>query len=277
MAQSITDATRNAPRSNPLLRGVINTLLFLRRLTLLITLILVWEVVAGHLLTGHTALLMPAPSEIVTAAWNLISSGRLLDHSLASLKRVGVALLYASIAIPIGIAVGWSRIIYEQMNPLIEILRPIPPLAWIPLSILWFGIGDGQNQFIIFLGIFFPLLLNTIAGVASIETNLIRAARCLGASEAKVLLRVVLNAALPHIVTGMRVGIGVGWMALVAAEIVGATSGLGFLINDARTLLRTDIIAVGMLTIGIIGLLIDLVVRTLSDIFLPWVQQRADD
>jgi ABC-type nitrate/sulfonate/bicarbonate transport system permease component len=114
-----------------------------------------------------------------------------------------------------------------------------------------------QNDFIIFLGIFFPILLNTIAGVKGVDTNLIRAARCLGASETKVLTRVVLNAALPSIVTGVRVGLGVGWMALVAAELVGASSGLGFMINDARTLLRTDYVIVGMLTIGLAGLTID--------------------
>ena len=149
---------------------------------------------------------------------------------------------------------GWSKAIDEQVDPLVEVLRPVPPLAWIPLSILWFGIGDIQNQFIIFLGMFFPILLNTISGVKNIEPNLFRAARCLGASEGRMLRRVVLRAALPQIITGVRVGLGVGWMALVAAELVGANSGLGFLINDARTLLRTDIVIVGMITIGVVGL-----------------------
>ena len=149
-------------------------------------------------------------------------------------------------------------------------LRPVPPLAWIPLSILWFGIGDTQNQFIIFLGIFFPILLNTFAGVVGVEPNLIRAARCLGASEWEVLRRVVLRAALPQIVTGIRIGLGVGWMALVAAELVGANSGLGFLINDARTVLRTDYVIVGMATIGLVGLLIDWLIRVLVRRLLPW-------
>ena len=163
---------------------------------------------------------------------------------------------------------GWSKTINDQVDPLIEVLRPVPPLAWIPLSILWFGIGDIQNQFIIFLGMFFPILLNTIAGVKNIEPNLIRAARCLGASETRILRRIVLRAALPQIITGIRVGLGVGWMALVAAELVGANSGLGFLINDARTLLRTDVVIVGMITIGVVGLIID---RTIRD------HRTADD
>jgi NitT/TauT family transport system permease protein/taurine transport system permease protein len=151
-----------------------------------------------------------------------------------------------------------------------EILRPIPPLAWIPLSILWFGIGDAQNQFIIFLGMFFPILINTIVGVKNVDPNLVRAARSLGAPEYKVLSRIILKGSLPQIITGVRIGLGVGWMALVAAELVGANSGLGFLINDARSMLRTDTIVVGMLTIGLVGLLIDTAIRTLGRKFLPW-------
>jgi ABC-type nitrate/sulfonate/bicarbonate transport system permease component len=151
----------------------------------------------------------------------------------------------------------------------------VPPLAWIPLSILWFGIGDTQNQFIIFLGIFFPILLNTIAGVKGVEPNLIRAARCLGANDWNILWRVVLKAALPQIVTGIRIGLGVGWMALVAAELVGANSGLGFLINDARTVLRTDYVIVGMATIGLVGLLIDWCIRMLMRRILPWSRSMS--
>ena len=160
------------------------------------------------------------------------------------------------------------RPVYNQMNPIVELLRPIPPLAWIPLSILWFGLGDGQNEFIIFLGMFFPILINTIMG--NIEPNLVRAARSLGASERRVLTRIVLKGALPQIVTGIRIALGFGWMALVAAELVGANSGLGFLINDARSMLRTDIITVGMLTIGIVGLAIDAGIRALTRRTLPW-------
>jgi ABC-type nitrate/sulfonate/bicarbonate transport system permease component len=187
-----------------------------------------------------------------------------------SLKRECVAFVWALSAVPLGIAMGWSKAIDEQVDPLVEVLRPVPPLAWIPLSILWFGIGDIQNQFIIFLGMFFPILLNTISGVKNIEPNLLRAARCLGAKEGRVLRRVVLRAALPQIITGVRVGLGVGWMALVAAELVGANSGLGFLINDARTLLRTDIVIVGMITIGVVGLVIDRTIRFVGKRSMPW-------
>ena len=216
------------------------------------------------------AVLMPAPTTIARTAAGLVASGELFFHLVASLKREAWAFLFAATAIPLGIAMGWWRLVYNQVNPIMEILRPIPPLAWIPLSILWFGIGDAQNEFIIFLGMFFPILINTIVGVKNVDPNLVRAARSLGAPEYKVLSRIVLKGSLPQIITGVRIGLGVGWMALVAAELVGANSGLGFLINDARSMLRTDTIVVGMLTIGLVGLLIDTAIRTLGRKFLPW-------
>ncbi|TMH81181.1 MAG: ABC transporter permease [Betaproteobacteria bacterium] len=209
---------------------------------------------------------------MVRAAWELSSSGDLWIHLRDSLKREMVAFLWASVSIPLGIAMGWWKGVENQVDPVAEVLRPVPPLAWIPLSILWFGIGDVQNQFIIFLGCFFPILVNTVTGVKGVEPNLVRAARCLGAGEAQILWRVVLRAALPQIITGVRVGLGFGWMALVAAELVGANSGLGFLINDSRSVLRTDYVMVGMATIGIVGLVIDRVIRLAVQRLLPWSQ-----
>lgn len=260
-----------------LLRGVLGLLAAawrsIRPFALVTLLLLVWEFISVVWLPRvdpTLVTLLPPPSEVARAAWELSLSGELPRHLWASLKRELIAFCFALSAIPLGIAMGWWRALYDQMNPLIETLRPIPPIAWIPLSILWFGIGDAQNQFIIFLGIFFPILINTIVGVRDIEINLIRAARCLGASQWRVLSRVVLPAALPQMLTGIRVGFGFGWMALVAAELVGASSGLGFLINDARSVLRTDIILVGMLTIGLTGFVIDTLVRALARRLLPW-------
>jgi NitT/TauT family transport system permease protein/taurine transport system permease protein len=245
----------------------------LRPFLLLAVLLAVWELISGVWLPRvdrNLVTLMPPPSAVGHAAWELIVSGELAAHLWASLRRELTAFCFALAAIPLGIGMGWWRGIHDQVDPIVEILRPIPPIAWIPLSLLWFGIGDAQNQFIIFLGIFFPVLINTIAGVKNIETNLVRAARSLGASEFFILRRVVLPAALPQILTGIRVGFGFGWMALVAAELVGASSGLGFMINDARSVLRTDIILVGMLTIGLTGFSIDIIVRRLSRRLLPW-------
>jgi NitT/TauT family transport system permease protein/taurine transport system permease protein len=246
---------------------------YLPNLAFLVFLILAWQFASTVWLPRidpHMAVLMPAPSSIAKTAAAMIASGELLYNLLASLRREATAFLFAATAIPLGMAMGWWRVVYNQVNPVMEILRPIPPLAWIPLSILWFGLGDEQNEFIIFLGMFFPILVNTIVGVKNIEPNLVRAARSLGAPEWKVLWRVVLQGAMPQIITGVRIGLGVGWMALVAAELVGANSGLGFLINDARSMLRTDTIAVGMLTIGVVGLMIDTAIRLLSRRLMPW-------
>ncbi|MEP7057130.1 MAG: ABC transporter permease [Caldimonas sp.] len=253
-------------RPGPLARVVAR----LRRLALPLALLVVWQLVSSRVLDETTRVLLPPPTAVAAAAWELVASGELFRHLFDSLRREAVAFVWSLVAIPIGVAMGWWRGFNEQADPLIEVLRPIPPLAWIPLSILWFGVGDLQNEFIIFLGIFFPILLNTITGVKGVEPNLVRAARCLGSDEWTVLSRVVARAALPQIVTGIRIGLGVGWMALVAAELVGANSGLGFLINDARTLLRTDIVIVGMITIGLVGLMLDVVIREVTARLLPW-------
>jgi ABC-type nitrate/sulfonate/bicarbonate transport system permease component len=261
-------ASRGGPR-NSFLRFVRSASSF----ATLAFLVAIWQGISTLWLPRvdpYMAVLMPAPTTIAVTAATLIASGELLHHLLASLGREGIAFLLALGAVPVGIAMGWSRRIHAQLDPVVEVLRPIPPLAWIPLSILWFGIGDQQNEFIIFLGMFFPILINTIDGVKSIEPNLIRAARALGAREHNLLTRIVLRAALPRIVTGIRIGLGVGWMALVAAELVGASSGLGFMINDARSVLRTDIIVVGMLTIGVTGLAIDLGLRFAMRRLMPW-------
>ncbi len=252
---------------------------YLPNLATLVVLVAIWQFTSTVWLPRidpYRAVLMPAPTVVAKTAASMIVSGELGYHLLASLKREGVAFVFALAAVPLGLFMGWFRVIHAQLDPVIEVLRPIPPLAWIPLSILWFGIGDDQNEFIIFLGMVFPILINTIDGVRKVERNLVRAARSLGAPEHSVLTRVVLQAALPQIVTGIRIGLGVGWMALVAAELVGASSGLGFLINDARSVLRTDIIVVGMLTIGIVGLSIDLALRVTTRKLLPWSAPQAE-
>lgn len=208
---------------------------------------------------------LPAPTQVLEAAVQLIRDGQLPRDVLASLKRVAVALAFASlIGFPLGFAVGGSRKLAWFGEPILNFFRPIPPLAWIPLSIVWLGISDAQNEFIIFLGAFFPIVLNTVQGVRGVEKQLVRAARTLGAGPLAIQLTVVLPASLPSIFTGFRVGTGIAWMALVAGELVAATSGLGFLISQGRLLFRSDYIVVGMVTIGLIGLLLDALVVTVQ-------------
>lgn len=224
---------------------------------------LVWEL----FIRTHPALsiFLPAPSEVIDAAGQLIRNGQLSRDILASLKRVAVALVFASvIGFPLGFALGGSRMFAWFGEPILNFFRPIPPLAWIPLSIVWLGISDGQNEFIIFLGAFFPIVLNTVQGVREVDRQLIRAAKTLGAGRSAIQLTIVLPAALPSIFTGFRIGTGIAWMALVAGELVAATSGLGFLISQGRYLFRSDYIVVGMVTIGVVGLLLDALIGTLQ-------------
>jgi NitT/TauT family transport system permease protein/taurine transport system permease protein len=201
----------------------------------------------------------------------LVKSGELFRNIAASLERIFYANLAALLlGVPLGLAIGLSRIADRLFSGTLSLLRPIPPLAWVPLSILWFGIGATSVVFITYLAAFFAVLLNTIAGARSIDPVLLRAAACLGASRSRTLLRVALPSVLPYIFTGFRIAIGVSWMSIVAAELIAATSGLGYMISFYREVLRTDAIIVGMLTIGLIGLAMDIGSRWLERRLLPW-------
>ncbi len=174
--------------------------------------------------------------------------------------------------IPLGLLMGRSWRLRLLVNPFVEILRPIPPLAWVPLAILWLGIGDGSAVFLIFLGAFFPILLNTVAGVLSIDRGVIEAALILGASRRDLFLKVLAPGALPATITGVRIAVGVGWMTLVAAEFTGVKSGygLGYMIMTARDIQRADLIVAGMFVIGLIGFAMDALIRAAERRLLHW-------
>ena len=160
---------------------------------------------------------------------------------------------------------GWFE---RLVDPVIELFRPISPLAWIPLAILWFGIGETGKIFIIFIATFFPILLNTVSGVKSVDPVLIRAGQVLGCNDDRSLfIKVILPAAMPTIVVGLRISFGTGWAAIIAAELVAAQIGLGYLIADGMEILRSDLVLVGMVTIGVLGVLIDAVFRLLNNRF----------
>jgi ABC-type nitrate/sulfonate/bicarbonate transport system permease component len=221
---------------------------------------------------------LPSPVEIVLGFKDLlvvgVPPGHLLhNHMLYSLYRVVLGYAVASLlAIPLGLLMGWSAKLLKMIRPLIEVVRPIPPLAWIPIAILWFGIGIKSAAFIIFLGAFFPILLNTISGVLSIPPILIEAARTLHAKEKDIFLKVLFPGTVPSIFVGMRIGIGIGWMTLVAAEFTGVKEGygLGYMIMTARDIQRPDEILAGMLVIGIIGLFIDIGLRATEAKAIRW-------
>ena len=246
------------------------------RFLISLLLILIWQGLSSIQVIPSYKL--PSPIEIILGFKDLlivgVPPGNLLhNHMLYSLYRVALGYAIAALlAIPLGLLMGWSTGLLRMVRPLFELIRPIPPLAWIPIAILWFGIGIKSAAFIIFLGAFFPILLNTISGVLSIPPILIEAARTLHAKEKDIFLKVLLPGAVPSIFVGMRIGIGIGWMTLVAAEFTGVKEGygLGYMIMTARDIQRPDEILAGMLVIGVIGLLIDIGLRAIESRTIRW-------
>lgn len=213
-------------------------------------------------LRPDAATLLPPPSAVVLAFVALVRSGVIQTDIAASLTRIVIGFAIASaLGIALGAAMGISPLIARLLDPLVEFLRPIPPMAWIPLALLWLGIGDQENIFIIVLGAAYPIVLNTYMGVRDVDRNMIWAAQTLGGSYGQIVREIVLPGALPVILTGLRIGLGIGWMALVAAELTGANSGLAFLIEDSRNLLFTERVLLGMALIGILGFLMDQLMR----------------
>ncbi|MEP6609061.1 MAG: ABC transporter permease [Burkholderiaceae bacterium] len=245
----------------------------LSHLWLLVTFVVAWQLISvfGQRINPQLDVMMPPPTAVFSAAIDLLGRGVLFTHIFDSLYRVLLAVGAATVlGVPLGLAMGWSARFRAVVDPLLEFIRPIPPLAWIPLSILWFGLGDAQIVYIIFLAAFFPVVLNSMAGARDVDAYLLRAGLSLGASRGELFRTVVLPASLPNIFTGMRIGLGIGWMALVAGELVAAPSGLGYLINNARTLFRSDYILLGMVLIGVLGLLLDYLMRQVARWVMPW-------
>jgi NitT/TauT family transport system permease protein len=249
-------------------------------------LLLVWETLSR--LGIIRPLILPAPSQVFLRwidylkplepydaetstflAWLL--SGELLHDTLASSCRVlGGFAIGAVLALILGLLMGASDFVYDLFNPLIQILRPIPPIAYIPLAILWFGLGNPPAFFLISIGAFFPVLMNTIAGVRHVDPLLIRAARNLGANGFTLFLRIILPAATPYILTGLRVGIGVAFIVVIVAEMIAVNNGLGYRILEAREFLWSDKIIAGMITIGLLGLAIDTAMSRINQYLLRW-------
>lgn len=199
----------------------------------------------------------PAPSDVLLAIKELADSGVLWGHITISLARFGGAYLLAVVvAIPLGLFLGRFSRCHAALDPLIQVLRPISPIAWFPLAVLWFGIGNAPAVFIIFLAAFYPVLLTTISAVRAVPAVYLKVAANFGTRPAMTFLLVIVPAAFPGIMVGLHIAVGTAWIHLVAGEMLGAQSGLGFMIVDARNFLRTDQIMAGMLLVGILGLAI---------------------
>jgi NitT/TauT family transport system permease protein len=222
----------------------------------------VWWIVV--LATG--SVVFPTPLQVVTGIVELIRNGTLFDDIGASLFRVGVGFgLAVIVAVPLGLWMGWVKGAYVTLNPLFQILRPISPIAWIPIAILWFGVGNVSPIFLIFISSVFPMVVQTVAGVHTIEKRYLRAAANFGVSRATLFRQVVIPAVFPQIIVGMRIGLGVAWLVVVAAEMIALRSGLGYLIIDSRNAgNRYDLVIAGMVIIGLIGLLLDRLMRLLE-------------
>jgi NitT/TauT family transport system permease protein len=212
------------------------------------------------------SVIFPTPWQVVTGLWQLNLDGSLWADIGASLFRVACGFLLAvAFAIPLGLWMGWVRGAFVTLNPIFQILRPISPIAWIPIAILWFGVGNLSPIYLIFISSMFPMIVQTTAGVHTIERRYLRAAANFGVSRYALFTQVVIPAVLPQVLVGMRIGLGVAWLVVVAAEMIALHSGLGYLIIDSRNAgNRYDLVVAGMIVIGLIGLMLDRVMRLLE-------------
>lgn len=210
--------------------------------------------------------IFPTPRQVLDGLGELVRQGLLLKYVVASLFRVSWGFIAAVlVGVPLGLVLGWFRPAYAALNPFIQILRPISPIAWIPVAILWFGVKDTAPVFLIFLASVFPITVSAMAAVQNMQQVYLRAAQNFGLGGLELFRRVIFPAALPQIITGIRIALGVAWLVVVAAEMIAVNSGLGYLIIDARNAgKRYDLVVAGMVMIGLIGLVLDVLVRRLE-------------
>jgi NitT/TauT family transport system permease protein len=221
--------------------------------------LLIWDLAVR--LSDST--LFPKPFDVALGIVELVEQGLLFKYVVASLFRVTWGFTLAVlVGVPLGLLLGWFRRAQEAFNPMIQAFRPISPIAWIPVAILWFGVSDAAPIFLIFLASVFPITVSTMAAVKSVHAVHLRAAENFGLTGIQLFRRVILPASLPQIITGLRIALGVAWLVVVAAEMIAVNSGLGYLIIDARNAgKRYDLVVAGMVLIGLIGWLLDLLMR----------------
>lgn len=234
-----------------------------------VLLLLIWQISAEHGLVSKA--LLPPVTKIIETAIKITESGKLPGHLIVSIGRVLKGFAIGTVSgIIIGTIMGFSSFFNRFLSSLVNLLRPVPMIAWIPIFILWFGIGETTKVSVITLGTFWPVLLNTIQGIRSVDPKLLEVANVLKKNRKTVILKVVFPSATPSIFTGIRLGIGTAWSCVVAAEMIAASQGIGFMITYARETAKPAEVFVGVLVIGIIGLLIDILIRRLEKRLLRW-------
>lgn len=236
---------------------------------LLVVLIAIWQIASN--LGWLNPLTLPSPARIVETFVSLIKKGTLLTNLWISSRRVltGYAISAVS-AVVLGVIIGLSPHFKRMTDLIIQVMKPIPPISWIPLVILWFGIGESGKVFLIFIGGFFTILVNVVDGIRRIDVKLVELSNAMVIPRMKYIFKVVIPYAAPNIFTGLRVGLGQSWMCVVAAELVASSTGLGYMIMYARQFGQTDVVIVGMLTIGIIGKIMDSILMAIEKRVIRW-------
>ncbi|MCF8475928.1 MAG: ABC transporter permease [Pseudolabrys sp.] len=229
----------------------------------------IWTIASHEI---GNAVLLPNPAAVIAGFISLLDDGTLISDVAASLKRVLGGFAIASVvAVPLALLMTFSRPVGLLLTPVITFLRPIPPIAWIPVAILWFGIGDPPSYFITSIAAFFPIFINSSAGGLSVRPEHTHAARSLGAGPRALFLRIYLPSAMPNIATGLRIGLGQSWMAVVTAELIAAQSGLGYMIQANRLALETGLVLVGMCVIGVLGAVMSYLLEIFErSVLVPW-------
>jgi NitT/TauT family transport system permease protein len=237
--------------------------------------LLSWHLLTKYRVTVHVRFVnVPSPEMVFDSLMRVARDNKFLSHVVLSCRRIFIGFaMAATVAVPLGLVMGRFRLVREIVFPVSEVLRPIPAIAWVPMSIMLWPSNEESIIFITFLGSFFPILLNTLHGMAMVDPVLIRAAQCLGAREASIFREVYFPATLPHVFTGLTVGMGVAWVSLIAAEMISGQFGIGYFTWEAYSLVQYADIALGMICIGVLGLGSSALIRGVGHIAMPWAKK----
>ena len=234
--------------------------------------LLAWHLLTKYRVSFHVRFVnVPSPEMVLESLTRALHSSTFMSHVALSCRRIFIGFMLAAVvAVPLGLVMGRFRLVREFVFPIAEVLRPIPAIAWVPMSIMLWPSNEESIIFITYLGSFFPILLNTLHGMAMVDPVLVRAAQCLGAREASIFREVYFPATLPYVFTGLTVGMGVAWVSLIAAEMISGQFGIGYFTWEAYSLVQYADIALGMICIGVLGLGSSAVIRGIGRVIMPW-------